>query len=126
MNGKNCAMSWLKPTKIPPEAKPFKKSQGRDLTARSNNCQKDHEKVVSAIIPSRLHRRRLQFVSAPEFAPGSCVCVGQQNPSTASFPARLGKTGHIVTATHHPRDIEQVRGRDRDGVMQTLLERDLS
>lgn len=67
-----------------------------------------------------------QFVSQPEFAPWIRTLVGQkQRPTRLSQPAL--ETLAII-AYRQPitrAEIEQIRGVAVDGVMQTLLERDL-
>jgi segregation and condensation protein B len=106
-------------------AKPFKKTREADITAALEALQKDHEAA------QRSYRMACvagswQFASQPEFSPWIIALVGlKSRPSRLSQPAL--ETLAII-AYRQPitrAEIEQVRGVAVDGVMQTLLERDL-
>jgi segregation and condensation protein B len=107
------------------EAKAFKKTKDEELVAALETLQKEHEEA------QRSYRLACvagswQFVSQPEYAPWLMTLVGQKNrPSRLSQPAL--ETLAII-AYRQPitrAEIEQVRGVAVDGVMQTLLEREL-
>jgi len=106
-------------------AKPFKKTKEAAITAALEELQKDHEAA------QRSYRLACvagswQFASQPEFAPWIIALVGlKSRPSRLSQPAL--ETLAII-AYRQPitrAEIEQVRGVAVDGVMQTLVERDL-
>ena len=106
-------------------AKPFKKTPMDNITAALEELARDHEAAA------RTYRLvcvagAWQFASQPEFAPWIKALVGHRNrPSRLSQPAL--ETLAII-AYRQPitrAEIEQVRGVAVDGVMQTLLERDL-
>ena len=107
------------------EAKPFKKIKEEDLLAALEQLQKEHEEARRSF---RLVcvAGSWQFVTQPEFSPWLITLVGQRNrPSRLSQPAL--ETLAII-AYRQPitrAEIEQVRGVAVDGVMQTLLEREL-
>jgi segregation and condensation protein B len=106
-------------------AKPFKKTKEPDITAALEELQKDHEAA------QRSYRLACvaggwQFVSQPEFAPWIIALVGlKSRPPRLSQPAleTLAIIAYRQPVTRA--EIEQVRGVAVDGVMQTLLERDL-
>jgi segregation and condensation protein B len=107
------------------EAKPFKKVKDEAIVTALEELQKDHEAA------QRSYRLACvagawQFVSQPEYAPWLIALVGQKSrPPKLSQPAL--ETLAIV-AYRQPitrAEIEQVRGVTVDGVMQTLLEREL-
>ena len=106
-------------------AKPFKKTKEASITAALEELQKDHETA------QRSYRLACvagswQFASQPEFAPWIIALVGlKARPSRLSQPAL--ETLAII-AYRQPitrAEIEQVRGVAVDGVMQTLVEREL-
>jgi segregation and condensation protein B len=107
------------------EAKPFKKTKENDIVAALEELQKDHETA------QRSYRLACiaggwQFVSAPQYAPWIMALVG-----TKARPPRLSQPALetlAIIAYRQPitrAEIEQVRGVAVDGVMQTLLEREL-
>ncbi len=106
-------------------AKPFKRTKEEDLIAALEQLQKDHEAA------QRSYRLACvagswQFVSQPDYAPWLVALVGvKARPSRLSQPAL--ETLAII-AYRQPitrAEIEQVRGVAVDGVMQTLVERNL-
>ena len=106
-------------------AKPFKKTKEDDLIAALEQLQKDHEEAKRAFRLACV-AGSWQFVSQPEYAPWLVTLVGQKNrPPRLSAPAL--ETLAII-AYRQPitrAEIEQIRGVAVDGVMQTLLERNL-
>lgn len=106
-------------------ARAFKKTPLEAITAALEELAREHEAA------GRSYRLvavagAWQFASQPEFAPWIKALVGQRNrPPRLSQPAL--ETLAII-AYRQPitrAEIEQVRGVAVDGVMQTLLERDL-
>jgi len=106
-------------------AKPFKKTKEPDLTAALEELQKDHEAA------QRSYRLVCiaggwQFVSQPEFSPWIIALVGvKARPARLSQPAleTLAIIAYRQPVTRA--EVEQVRGVNVDGTMQTLLERAL-
>jgi segregation and condensation protein B len=106
-------------------AKPFKKTKEADITTALEELQKDHEAA------QRSYRLACvaggwQFVSQPDFAPWIIALVGlKARPPRLSQPAleTLAIIAYRQPVTRA--EIEQVRGVAVDGVMQTLLERNL-
>jgi segregation and condensation protein B len=107
------------------EAKPFKKTKENDIVTALEELQKDHEAAL------RSYRLACvaggwQFVSQPEYAPWIMALVG-----TKARPPRLSQPALetvAIIAYRQPitrAEIEQVRGVAVDGVMQTLLDREL-
>jgi segregation and condensation protein B len=107
------------------EARPFKKTKEDALVAALEELQKDHEAA------QRSYRLACvagswQFTSQPEFAPWIIALVGvKARPSRLSQPAleTLAIIAYRQPLTRS--EIEQIRGVAVDGVMQTLLEREL-
>jgi segregation and condensation protein B len=106
-------------------AKPFKKAKEAEIIAALEELQREHEAA------RRSYRLACvaggwQFVSQPEFSPWIIALVGSKaRPSRLSQPAL--ETLAII-AYRQPltrAEIEQVRGVAVDGVLQTLLEREL-
>ena len=106
-------------------ARAFKKTPVENITAALEELARDHAAA------SRSYRLvcvagAWQFASQPEFAPWLKALVGHRNrPGRLSQPAL--ETLAII-AYRQPitrAEIEQVRGVAVDGVMQTLVERDL-
>lgn len=108
-----------------PDAKPFKKIKEEDLLGALEQLQKEHEEAQRSFRLVCI-AGAWQFVTQPEFSPWLITLVGQRNrPSRLSQPAL--ETLAII-AYRQPitrAEIEQVRGVAVDGVMQTLLEREL-
>jgi len=106
-------------------AKPFAKVKESDLTTALEQLLQEHE------IAARSYRLTCvagawQFVTQPEFAPWLKALVGiKARPPRLSAPAL--ETLAII-AYRQPltrAEIEQIRGVNVDGVMQTLVERGL-
>lgn len=106
-------------------AKPFKKIKDEDLGAALEELARDHETA------GRSYRLvcvagAWQFVTQPEFAPWLRALVGVK-----SRPPRLSQAALetlAIIAYRQPvtrAEVEQVRGVNVDGTMQTLLERGL-
>ncbi|MEP6662017.1 MAG: SMC-Scp complex subunit ScpB [Verrucomicrobiota bacterium] len=106
-------------------AKPFKKIKEEELLAALEQLQKEHDAAQRSFRLACV-AGAWQFVSQPDYAPWLMTLVGQRNrPSRLSQPAL--ETLAII-AYRQPitrAEIEQVRGVAVDGVMQTLLEREL-
>jgi segregation and condensation protein B len=107
------------------EAKAFKKTPLDDIEAALQQLEQEHAAA------SRSYRLTSvagawQFVSEPEYAPWIRALVGHRNrPGRLSQPAL--ETLAII-AYRQPltrAEIEQIRGVNVDGVIQTLLERGL-
>lgn len=106
-------------------AKSFKKVKESELAAALETLAKEHETAA------RSYRLvcvagSWQFVSQPEFAPWLKALVGVKNrPTRLSQPAleTLAIIAYRQPVTRA--EVEQIRGVNVDGVMQTLLERDL-
>jgi segregation and condensation protein B len=106
-------------------AKPFKKIKDDDIAAALTELASDHETAA------RSYRLvcvagAWQFVTQPEFSPWLRALVGVKNR-----PARLSQAALetlAIIAYRQPvtrAEVEQVRGVNVDGTMQTLLERGL-
>lgn len=108
-----------------PETKAFKKVKAADLEAALAALRYEHEAAA------RSYRlvcvaEAWQFVAQPEFAPWLRALAGERaRPARLSQPALETLT---IIAYRQPvtrAEIEQIRGVSVDGVMQTLLEREL-
>jgi segregation and condensation protein B len=105
--------------------KAFKKSKEAELTAALDQLVREHEQA------GRTYRLTCvagawQFVTQPEFAPWLRALVGvKARPPRLSQPAleTLAIIAYRQPITRAA--IEQIRGVSVDGVMQTLLEREL-
>ncbi len=107
------------------EAKAFKKTKDEDLIAALEQLQKEHEEAKRSFRLACV-AGSWQFVSQAEFSPWLITLVGQKNrPTRLSQPAleTLAIIAYRQPITRS--EIEQVRGVAVDGVMQTLLERNL-
>ena len=106
-------------------AKPFAKVKESDLTAALEQLAAEHETAARSYRLACV-AGAWQFVTQPEFAPWLKALVGQKiRPSRLSQPAL--ETLAII-AYRQPltrAEIEQIRGVNVDGVMQTLVERGL-
>src|SRR5207248_1650596 len=108
-----------------PEAKPYAKVKEGDLVAALEELQKEHETAARSYRVACV-AGAWQFVTQPEYAPWLIALVGQKNR-----PARLTQPSLetlAIIAYRQPitrAEIEQVRGVAVDGVMQTLVDRDL-
>jgi len=106
-------------------AKPFKKTKDEDVVAALEQLAAEHETAARSYRLACV-AGSWQFVTQPEFSPWLKALVGVKNrPSRLSQPAL--ETLAII-AYRQPitrAEIEQVRGVNVDGTMQTLLERGL-
>jgi segregation and condensation protein B len=106
-------------------AKPFKKVKEDDVTAALEELAREHETAARTF---RLVcvAGAWQFVTQPEYAPWLKALVGVK-----SRPSRLSQAALetlAIIAYRQPvtrAEVEQVRGVNIDGTMQTLLERNL-
>ena len=106
-------------------AKPFKKTKDDDVTAALEELAREHEAAA------RSYRLvcvagAWQFVTQPEFSPWLKALVGVK-----ARPSRLSQAALetlAIIAYRQPvtrAEVEQVRGVNVDGTMQTILERGL-
>lgn len=106
-------------------AKPFAKVKESELTAALEQLAAEHETAARSYRLACV-AGAWQFVTQPEFAPWLKALVGQKiRPARLSQPAL--ETLAII-AYRQPltrAEIEQIRGVNVDGVMQTLVERGL-
>jgi segregation and condensation protein B len=106
-------------------AKPFAKVKESELTAALEQLAQEHETATRSYRLACV-AGAWQFVTQPEFAPWLKALVGQKiRPARLSQPAL--ETLAII-AYRQPltrAEIEQIRGVNVDGVMQTLTERGL-
>jgi segregation and condensation protein B len=106
-------------------AKPFKKIKEDDLTVALEELAREHEAA------GRSYRLvcvagAWQFASQPEFSPWLRTLVGVKNRPTRLSQAALETLAIIAYRQPITRtEVEQVRGVNVDGTMQTLLERGL-
>ena len=106
-------------------AKPFKKVKDEDLSAALETLVQEHEAA------GRSYRLACvaglwQFVTQPEFSPWLRTLVGVKNRPTRLSQAALETLAIIAYRQPVTRaEVEQVRGVNVDGTMQTLLERSL-
>lgn len=106
-------------------AKPFKKIKEEEVGAALEQLVKEHETA------GRSYRLECiaggwQFVTQPEFSPWLKAMVGVKNRPTRLSPAALETLAIIAYRQPVTRaEVEQVRGVNIDGTMQTLLERGL-
>lgn len=106
-------------------AKPFKKVKEEDIAAALEELARDHE------LAARSYRLvcvagAWQFASQPEFAPWLRALVGVKNRPPRLSQAALETLAIIAYRQPVTRaEVEQVRGVNVDGTMQTLLERSL-
>ena len=106
-------------------AKPFKKVKEDDVTAALEELAREHETAARSF---RLVcvAGAWQFVTQPEFAPWLKALVGVKNRPTRLSQAALETLAIIAYRQPVTRaEVEQVRGVNVDGTMQTLLERNL-
>jgi len=106
-------------------AKPFKKTKDEDVTAALEELAREHE------TGARSYRLACvagawQFVTQPEFAPWLKALVGVKNRPSRLSQAALETLAIIAYRQPVTRaEVEQVRGVNIDGTMQTILERGL-
>jgi len=106
-------------------AKPFKKVKEDDITAALEELAREHETAARSF---RLVcvAGAWQFVTQPEFAPWLKALVGVKNRPSRLSQAALETLSIIAYRQPVTRaEVEQVRGVNVDGTMQTLLERNL-
>jgi segregation and condensation protein B len=106
-------------------AKPFKKTKDEEVVAALEQLATEHEAAARSYRLACV-AGSWQFVTQPEFSPWLKALVGVKNrPSRLSQPAL--ETLAII-AYRQPitrAEVEQIRGVNVDGTMQTLLERGL-
>jgi segregation and condensation protein B len=106
-------------------ARPFKKVKDEDVTAALEELAREHEAAA------RSYRLACvagvwQFVTQPEFSPWLRVLVGVKARPTRLSQAALETLAIIAYRQPVTRaEVEQVRGVNVDGTMQTILERGL-
>ena len=106
-------------------AKPFKKIREEEVGEALEQLVKEHETA------GRSYRLECiaggwQFVTQPEFSPWLKAMVGVKNRPTRLSQAALETLAIIAYRQPVTRaEVEQVRGVNIDGTMQTLLERGL-
>jgi segregation and condensation protein B len=106
-------------------AKPFKKVKEDDVTAALEDLAREHEAAARTF---RLVcvAGAWQFVTQPEYAPWLKAMVGVKNRPSRLSQAALETLAIIAYRQPVTRaEVEQVRGVNVDGTMQTLLERNL-
>jgi segregation and condensation protein B len=107
------------------QARPFKKIPLDDIEAALQQLEQEHAGAQRSYRLTSV-AGAWQFVSQPEYAPWIRALVGQRNR-----PGRLSQPGLetlAIIAYRQPltrAEIEQIRGVNVDGVMQTLVERGL-
>jgi segregation and condensation protein B len=108
-----------------PEAATYRKLRDDDLAATLAELEQDHQTANRSYRLACINNA-WQFVSEPEFAPWLRALLGRKaRPTRLSQPAVETLT---IIAYRQPvtrAEIEQIRGVNIDGVMQTLLERGL-
>jgi segregation and condensation protein B len=106
-------------------AKPFKKTKDDDLTAALEELAREHETAARSYRLACV-AGAWQFVTQPEFSPWLRALVGVK-----ARPPRLSQAALetlAIIAYRQPvtrAEVEQVRGVNVDGTMQTVLERGL-
>jgi segregation and condensation protein B len=107
------------------DTKLFKKTKEDDVTAALEELAREHETAARSF---RLVcvAGAWQFVTKPEFAPWLKALVGVKNRPSRLSQAALETLSIIAYRQPVTRaEVEQVRGVNVDGTMQTLLERNL-
>ena len=106
-------------------AKPFKKIKEDDLTAALEELTRDHETAARSYRLACV-AGAWQFVTQPEFSPWLRSLIGVKNRPSRLTQAALETLAIIAYRQPVTRaEVEQVRGVNVDGTMQTLLERGL-
>jgi len=107
------------------EAKSFKKIKDDDVTAALEQLAADHETAARSYRLACI-AGAWQFVTQPEFSPWLKALVGVKNRPSRLSQAALETMAIIAYRQPITRaEVEQVRGVNVDGTMQTLLERGL-
>ena len=106
-------------------AKPFKKVKDDDLTAALEELAREHESAARSYRLACV-AGAWQFVTQPEVSPWLKALVGVKNRPTRLSQAALETLAIIAYRQPVTRaEVEQVRGVNIDGTMQTILERGL-
>jgi segregation and condensation protein B len=106
-------------------AKPFKKVKDDDVTAALEELAREHE-IAARSFRLVCVAGAWQFVTQPEFAPWLKALVGVKNRPSRLSQAALETLAIIAYRQPVTRaEVEQVRGVNIDGTMQTILERGL-
>jgi segregation and condensation protein B len=106
-------------------AKPFKKIKDDDVTAALEELAREHETAARSYRLACV-AGAWQFVTQPEFAPWLKALVGVKNRPSRLSQAALETLAIIAYRQPVTRaEVEQVRGVNVDGTMQTILERGL-
>ena len=106
-------------------AKPFKKVKEDDVTAALEELAREHENAARSYRIACV-AGAWQFVTQPEFSPWLKALVGVKNRPTRLSQAALETLAIIAYRQPVTRaEVEQVRGVNIDGTMQTILERGL-
>jgi len=106
-------------------AKPFKKIKDEDLTAALEELARDHDTAARSYRLACV-AGAWQFVTQPEFSPWLRTLVGVKNRPSRLSQAALETLAIIAYRQPVTRaEVEQVRGVNIDGTMQTVLERGL-
>ena len=106
-------------------AKPYKKTKDDDVTAALEELVREHETAARSYRLACV-AGAWQFVTQPEFSPWLKALVGVKNRPTRLSQAALETVAIIAYRQPITRaEVEQVRGVNVDGTMQTLLERGL-
>ena len=107
------------------EAKAWKKAKDEDVTAALEQLGADHEAAARSYRLACV-AGAWQFVTQPEFSPWLKALVGVKNRPSRLSQAALETLAIIAYRQPVTRaEVEQVRGVNVDGTMQTLLERGL-
>ncbi|HEY4417103.1 MAG TPA: SMC-Scp complex subunit ScpB [Verrucomicrobiae bacterium] len=106
-------------------AKPFKKIKDEDITAALEVLVQEHEAAACSYRLACV-AGAWQFVTQPEFSPWLKSLVGVKNRPSRLSQAALETLAIIAYRQPVTRaEVEQVRGVNIDGTMQTILERGL-
>ena len=106
-------------------AKPFKKTKEDDITAALEILAAEHAAAARSYRLACV-AGAWQFVTQPEFAPWLKALVGVKNRPSRLSQAALETLAIIAYRQPVTRaEVEQVRGVNIDGTMQTILERGL-
>jgi segregation and condensation protein B len=106
-------------------AKPFKKTKDDDVTAALEELAREHETAARSYRLACV-AGAWQFVTQPEFSPWLKALVGVKSRPTRLSQAALETLAIIAYRQPVTRaEVEQVRGVNIDGTMQTILERGL-
>lgn len=107
------------------DAKSFKKVKDEDVTAALEQLVADHEAAARSYRLACV-AGAWQFVTQPEFSPWLKALVGVKNRPSRLSQAALETLAIIAYRQPVTRaEVEQVRGVNVDGTMQTILERGL-